>query len=103
MLNLSKRATGYLQIFGDKLVEADSCTCNHCNTIFFIKPFVDPKDSHGYCDVCDKLICPRCLNRARGNGAKCDPYDEWLARVERAFQLRKDAGLDQDVLIGLRK
>lgn len=87
------RATGYLQVFGEKFIERDTFTCNHCNSVHTIKPFVRPEDSHGYCDKCEKLVCPRCVERSRQNGQRCDPWEEQMRRMEARYTFRRDAGL----------
>ena len=69
----------------------------------FIRPFVRPEDSHGYCDVCDKLICPSCLKRAKKNGERCDPWERQMEKMERTYEFRKSAGLDWDPYIPLRR
>jgi len=85
--------TGYAQIFYPIVKEFDTFTCSHCNSIAKMKPFHRPEDTHGFCDKCCKLICPRCLNKAKKNGEKCDPWEEKMQRAEARYKFLVDAGL----------
>lgn len=57
--------------------EADTFTCAHCCTIVIVKPKCDPCDLGGLCRLCDKMICPPCVDLGR-----CDPLEKKLERAE---------------------
>ena len=57
--------------------EADTFTCHHCNTIVVVKPKCDPCDLGGMCRICEKMICPSCVDIG-----KCDPFEKKLERIE---------------------
>lgn len=57
--------------------EADTFTCFHCNRIVIVKPKCDPADLGGMCRLCDKMICPQCVNLG-----VCDPIEKKLERAE---------------------
>lgn len=57
--------------------EADTFTCYHCNKVVLVKPKCDPCDLGGMCRLCDKMICPSCVDLGR-----CDPFEKKLEQVE---------------------
>lgn len=67
--------------------EADTFTCNHCNKIVVVKPKCDPCDLGGMCRLCEKMICPACVDL----GA-CDPVEEKLKRAENSYEARRSYG-----------
>jgi hypothetical protein len=83
------RPGGYLYSFdvGGVRQEADTFTCFHCNRIVIVKPKCDPCDLGGMCRICDKMICPDCVNKG-----SCDPLEERLLREEAAFLARRSYG-----------
>jgi hypothetical protein len=64
--------------------EADTFTCYHCNTIVIVKPKCDPYDLGGMCRLCEKMICPKCVDIG-----SCDPLEEKLKRAETAYHARR--------------
>lgn len=80
------KAEGYFFSFDPIGVrqESDTFTCHHCNKVVIVKPKCDPCDLGGLCRICDKMICPACVNKG-----SCDPLEEKLKRAEdRARTLR---------------
>jgi len=63
--------------------EADSFTCAHCNRIVFVKPKCDPSDLGGFCRLCTKMICPKCVDIG-----SCDPFEKKLERQEKEYRHR---------------
>jgi hypothetical protein len=59
-----RRPGGFLQTFSPEgMVEQDTFTCKHCNSIVVVKPFADPASMGGRCTCCDGLICPKCVGK----------------------------------------
>jgi len=79
------RSQGYLYSFdlGGIRQEADSFTCNHCGRIVIVKPKCNPDDLGGFCRLCTKMICPKCVDIG-----SCDPFEKKLDRYEKANRLR---------------
>lgn len=69
--------------FGVEQREA-TFTCAHCNSIVRLPPRCNPDDLGGWCRVCDKAICPRCVQRGH-----CDPFEKALKRMEARAEARK--------------
>ncbi len=84
-----RKAGGYAYTFdvGGIRQEADSFTCNHCNRIVIVKPKCDPYDLGGMCRLCEKMICPACVDLG-----KCDPIEKKLEREEAAYHARRSYG-----------
>lgn len=84
------RPGGYAFSFdaGGVRQEADTFTCFHCNTIVIVKPKCNPSDLGGMCRVCEKMICPACVDLGQ-----CDPLEEKLKRAEQSYQARRSYGL----------
>lgn len=74
-----RRPGGYLYSFdpGGVRQESDTFTCHHCNKVVIVKPKCDPYDLGGMCRLCDKMICPDCVNKG-----SCDPLEKKLERAE---------------------
>jgi len=74
-----RKAGGYAYTFdvGGIRQEADTFTCGHCNKIVMVKPKCDPFDLGGMCRLCEKMICPACVDLG-----KCDPVEKKLERME---------------------
>lgn len=60
--------------------EADTFTCSHCNSVVIVKPKCDPCDLGGLCRLCEKMICPGCVDLGH-----CDPFEKKLERVEARY------------------
>lgn len=74
---------GYLLVTNkdsDRRYERDTFTCFHCQQIVEVKPFTDGTENGGYCSMCGKLICQRCLNGA------CTPFE---ARLDQKLWRRR--------------
>ncbi len=94
-----RKAGGYAQVFGpsDRLDfvdhngvtikggEADTFSCGHCGCIVHVPAFADPRSIGGGCRVCDKHICPRCVDA--GN---CKPLEKMLEEMESKAQFARD-------------
>lgn len=74
-----RNAGGYAYSFdvGGIRQEVDTFTCFHCNRIVIVKPKCDPADLGGMCRLCEKMICPACVDLG-----KCDPMEKKLERAE---------------------
>lgn len=85
-----RRAGGYAYTFdvGGIRQEADSFTCAHCNRIVIVKPKCDPMDLGGMCRICDKMICPTCVDLG-----KCDPLEKKLEREEAKYRALRSYGM----------
>jgi hypothetical protein len=84
-----RRPGGYAFSFdaGGVRQESDTFTCAHCNRIVIVKPKCDPMDLGGMCRLCDKMLCPACVDLGR-----CDPLEKKLERAERSYEARKSNG-----------
>ena len=82
-------AQGYACIFdGDGVnKECDTATCNHCNTVFHIKPGMHPSDIGGFCRICEKIICCQCV------GDVCIPFEKRLDAIEARDRARRSYGI----------
>jgi len=80
---------GYLHSFDPDGIrqESDTFTCFHCGKVVIVKPKCDPADLGGFCRLCTKMICPRCVDKGT-----CDPFEKKLEREEKAYR-RKVIGL----------
>lgn len=67
--------------------EADTFTCFHCQKVVVVKPKCDPCDLGGMCRLCDKMICPGCVEIGH-----CDPFEEKLKRDEAQYHARRSYG-----------
>jgi hypothetical protein len=63
--------------------EADTFTCFHCNKVVIVKPKCDPTDLGGMCRLCEKMICPDCVNVG-----SCTPFEKKLDREEKEYRRR---------------
>jgi len=81
-----RNAGGYAYTFdvGGIRQEADTFTCFHCNTIVVVKPKCDPCDLGGLCRICDKMICPKCVDLG-----SCTPFEKKLERQEAIYHNRR--------------
>jgi hypothetical protein len=94
-----RRATGYAQTVGesDRLTfidqngvrieggEADTYSCGHCNRVVHVPPFTDARSIGGGCFICDRHICPKCVDD--GN---CKPMEKRLEEIERRAMFERD-------------
>ena len=76
-----RRARGYLTIADPErpLIERDTITCAHCNTVVIMKA---GKDIGGFCRMCMRAICGKCADLG-----VCTPFEKELERQERAYLL----------------
>lgn len=68
--------------------EADTFTCAHCNKVVIVKPKCDPCDLGGMCRLCDKMICPACVDLGH-----CDPLEKKLERAEARYRALRSYGV----------
>jgi hypothetical protein len=68
--------------------EADTFTCQHCNSVVIVPPMCDPASLGGRCTVCAGLICEHCC------GKGCDPMEEKLKRIEARYNALRSYGLE---------
>lgn len=61
---------------GEQVVECDTFTCAHCNTVVFVPPRAAPAESGGFCRLCMKLICGPCSDHG------CTPFEKKLEAME---------------------
>ncbi len=83
------RPGGYAFTFdaGGIRQEADTFTCFHCNKVVVVKPKCDSYDLGGMCRICEKMICPDCVDKGI-----CDPLEEKLKRAEAAYHAQRSYG-----------
>jgi len=65
------------------IVERDTFTCNHCNTVVYIKPKASPDDFGSMCRLCMKMVCRRCANYG------CTPFEKKLEAIEARDRARR--------------
>jgi hypothetical protein len=70
-----------------RVVEADTCQCSHCGQHFHVKPKQRAEDCGGFCYVCSKPVCARCV------GKGCDELERKLEREEASYHARRSYGL----------
>lgn len=68
--------------------EADTFTCFHCQKVVVVKPKCDPCDLGGMCRICDKMICPGCVEIGH-----CDPFEKKLEREEARYRALRSYGV----------
>jgi len=72
--------------------ETDTYTCNHCSSIVTVQPRCPPSDAGGWCSICSKLICTRCLGQmSKGNG--CTPWEKRMEQMEQRQSFLRSVGL----------
>lgn len=84
-------SNGYMTIRepGKKLVEIDTATCVHCNSIVPLTKMDGTKaDPPGYCLQCHGVICPKCS--AHG---ECTPFMKWVEAQESKDRFARSIGL----------
>jgi len=84
------RQQGYATIVGEdsKLIEMDTYTCAHCNSVHHLHDRMgNKKDPGGFCMLCFKQICGLCADTG-----KCDPFEKKLLRMEAGEQFRRVIG-----------
>lgn len=103
-----RRPDGYVTITGDPMrgqanfidlatgeahteSEVDTVSCGHCQGVFHVKPRADPRSLGGGCRLCERIICPRCVDRMWAGG-KCTPHEEMIARMEAKQEARRSYG-----------
>lgn len=73
---------------GKSVLECDTFTCNHCNSIVFMKDAkTDPDSVGGFCRLCMKNICKHCLDKT------CIPFERKLLAMEARGRLHKAVGV----------
>lgn len=75
-----RRAQGYATIVDPDrpMVERDTFTCAHCNSIVTVEPMADPSTFGGFCCQCHKHICGSCADNGH-----CTPFEKKLEEMER--------------------
>lgn len=68
----------------DGIVEADTFTCIHCNTVVVVPVKVSASDMGGFCTMCMKPVCGPCADLG-----KCIPFEKKLEAIERADRLHQ--------------
>lgn len=64
--------------------ECDTFTCSHCNSVVHVPVKASPDDLGGFCRMCAKMICPRCVQTGL-----CDPFEKKLKRMEDKYHWRR--------------
>lgn len=57
--------------------EIDVFQCGHCQATVHVPPRADPASIGGGCRICQRNICPKCVDRGI-----CVPWEEMIARQE---------------------
>lgn len=73
-----RNAGGYAVIVDPEcpLVEMDTFTCCHCNSVVHIKPKSKPDDFGSMCRSCMKMVCAKCADFG------CTPFEKKLEAWE---------------------
>lgn len=73
---------GYGVIFDPDLPlgkqESDTVRCGHCQHIWTVAPGQAGQSSLHFCSGCDRIICPRCVQKSH-----CIPFEEDIQRREK--------------------
>jgi len=69
------------------VLECDTFTCCHCNSIVLVKPKAPPEELGGFCTLCMKNVCPKCV------GKKCIPFEKRLLANEARGRLLRAVGI----------
>lgn len=80
-------ATGYMTWSnpgGADLIERDTFTCCHCNSVVIVEPKQAAADAGGWCLCCNKPICPRCADIPT-----CAPFLRQIEQAERKDRMRR--------------
>lgn len=78
---------GRLDFACEGVVEYDTFTCGHCNTVKHVRVKERPEDLGGLCKQCMKLICPHCVDQG------CTPLERRIAEMEERDYRRRTYGL----------
>ena len=83
------RSGGYAVLVDPDLgvVERDTFTCSHCNSVVYVKPKSNPDDFGSMCRICMKMVCQRCANLG------CTPFEKKLEQAEARDRARRSYGL----------
>ncbi|MCH2220448.1 MAG: hypothetical protein MK097_09020 [Dechloromonas sp.] len=73
---------------GGKEVQFDSYLCGHCGLPKAVRPKHLDEDIGGFCRLCTKNICPRCLATGR-----CDPLEAQIERSEARGRALRSYGM----------
>lgn len=57
--------------------EQDTFTCNHCNTVVYVKAAASPTEAGGWCNLCMRLLCMNCA------GKECVPFEKKMEMWEK--------------------
>lgn len=73
----------------DRVREADTCTCNHCNAIVMMHDRQGKPRANVlvHCHGCDRHICVRCAETP-----KCVPLEKRIEMIESRARLRAAIG-----------
>ncbi len=71
-----------------KETHIDSYQCGHCGMHNVVRTKTRDTDIGGWCRVCAKNVCPRCLTTGR-----CDPFEKAIERVEARGRALRSYGL----------
>lgn len=87
---LTPKKAGYATITGPKgTKEYDTCTCAHDNRVWVVRSSIKgiKADPGGFCRLCMKMICPRCVGKA------CVPFERKLKIYEDRQRMLREAGV----------
>jgi len=72
------------------VIEKDSITCVHCNSVVFVDAKTDPSSLGGFCTKCMKNICAKCADLG-----SCTPWEKQMEAQEKTItnRLLRDAAL----------
>jgi hypothetical protein len=70
-----------------KVTEGETFTCFHCRSLVMVRAGERPDDLGGFCTICAKHICSRCV------GGGCDPFEKKLKRMEASYHARRSYGI----------
>ncbi len=67
--------------------EMDTCTCKHCNKVWYVRGTAIKSNPGGWCRMCMAPICPQCA------GKECVPFLKKLDEYEAKQKFYREAGL----------
>jgi hypothetical protein len=88
---LTPKRAGYATLVGPGYqYEADTVTCCHCNSAWYVRssnPAIKA-DPGGWCRMCMKAICPKCADKGG-----CKPFLRKLEEYEAKQRMFKEIGI----------
>lgn len=83
------RAGGYACLSDPEsgIVERDTFTCVHCNSVVHVKPKMPMERLGSMCRNCMKMVCAKCAP------GPCIPFEKKLERMEHRDRMLRSYGM----------